>query len=105
MRAGRLDRLVVIEELTETQDSQGEPQDTWAAWATVWAEVRDVSGREYFQAQAVQSSVDTIFRIRHIANLTHKMRILSGGVYYNIKGIAEIGRSQSIEIQATKVAA
>ena len=105
MRPGRMDQRIAIEELTETQDAQGEPVAVWTEWASVWAEVRDLRGREYFQAQAVQSAIDTIFFIRHIENLTHKMRIWHGGSAYDIKGIARIGRNDGMEIQAVRAAA
>ena len=102
MRSGKLDRKIIIQELTVTQDAHGEPVDTWADWADVWAEVRDLRGREYFQAQAAQSAIDTLFRIRHIDGLKHEMRISHDDVIYDIKGIARIGRNEGLEIQATR---
>ena len=103
MRAGKLDRNITIQELTVTQDAQGEPVEAWADWAYVWAEVRDLRGREYFLAQSAQSAVDALFIIRHRDGLKHEMRISDDGVLYNIKGIARVGRNQGLEIQAVRV--
>ena len=75
MRAGQLNRRVIIQSRTETQGTTGEVTWSWSDVDEVWAAVEPVSGREYFAAQQVQSSTDTVIRIRYRHGITTKMRI------------------------------
>ena len=100
MRAGRLDRRITIEQPTAAVNTFGEPVQTWADLATVWASVRAKSGREFF-AGGEQATADTVFRIRYRSDVTRVMRISYGGAVYDITAIAEIGRREGLEIIAT----
>ena len=101
MQIGRLDRRIVIEVNTPTRSPSGEKVDSWATLATVWAEVRPLRGKEFFDAAAVQSEIDTKFRIRFRSDLTTKMRINYDGNLYDIHSIAELGRHAATEIMAS----
>lgn len=103
-RAGRLDRLITIEQVSETRDAVGGIIKTWTTWKEVWASKLDVAGREYFDAQAVQAEVTTTFRIRYVAGLSPKMRISYAGETYDIESVAEFGRREMWEIKAVRVA-
>ena len=105
MRAGRMDRKIVIEQLSVSQNAIGEAVETWAVLAAIWAEVNDLRGKEVIEARATQAEIDTIFRIRHIAGVKHDMRISHDGGYYNIRSISKIGRSRMIEITGQRQAA
>lgn len=85
MRAGRLRHRITIEQATPTQDDFGQEIIAWSTLATVWAEKRDLSGRELFQAQQVSSQVTTQFRIRHRTDVGGGERIVHDGVTYNIE--------------------
>ena len=98
MIAGRLDRLIDIEQPTETQNDYGEKTVTWSHYATVYAEVVQQSAREAFGAGKI-AETDAVFRIRYIDGVTAKMRIVYDDVYYEITGKPrEIGRKQGLEI-------
>jgi len=101
MRAGDLDRMIVIESVGATQSSSGDPTESWSTFATVWAKVIPVNTAEGFSAQQFNAKADVIFRIRHIDNLTPAMRINYNSHYYDITGITEMRRRESIEIAAT----
>lgn len=75
MRAGRLRHRVTIQSATTTVDSFGQPIETWGTFATVWAAVEPLSGREYFDAQQVQSEVSYRVRIRHLSGVVPTMRV------------------------------
>lgn len=100
MRAGELDRKIVIERVTETQNAIGEPVASWATFATVWAAVKPVRGREYFAAQGMQAEADSVFRIRWLDGVTPKMRISYDGAVYDIQHVAELGRRAGLELYA-----
>lgn len=76
MRAGRLRHRVVIEQRTEgTADAFGAPALTWTTFATRWADVRPLQGRELFAAQQVQANVSHAVRLRHLAGVLPDMRL------------------------------
>ena len=78
MRAGLLRHRVTIQNLTTTQDSFGDVVEDWSNFATVWAQVEDLSGREFFAAVQVNSEIKTRARIRYMEGIKPTMRILHG---------------------------
>ena len=99
MRAGQLRHQVVIQQPTETQDSQGQPVKSWGTFATVHANVLPLKGREYFNAQQINAETTTKFVIRYLAGITEKMRISYDSKLYNIQGIVNVGeRDRIIEL-------
>jgi len=107
MRAGPLDRRVVIEKKAPAQDGTGEEVDTWApVIATgdhaVWMGKRDVRAGERFAAQQTVAEIDTVFTARwapgfdEIQPDTH--RLVYRGRVYNVQGVTELGRRDGIEI-------
>lgn len=103
MRSGNLDRRIVIEKNAASQNSFGEPEESWSTFATVWANVRPVRGNEQFASDQRRAERQSIFRIRYLSGLTEKMRISHDSAYYDIEGIIEIGRREGMEITATAV--
>lgn len=101
MRAGELDRRITIASFTESQNAYGEPVKTWNTLATVWANVKPASGREFFNSNQRVAEVDTIFKIRYRDDVTPQMRVLYNGSIYDIKSILEIGgREEGLQILA-----
>ncbi len=84
MSIGRMDRQIVIEQNTPTQDSTGQPIDSWATLATVWAEFLPVSGQEFFQARQVNAVAVANFRIHYRTDVTRKMRLTFDDDTYDI---------------------
>jgi len=100
MRAGRMDRRITIQKVTETQNTYGEPIEAWTDHRTVWAEVvpqRGSSGEHYRNPELVSTN-RLIFRIRYLIGITNKMRIEYNSDYYDIKTTAELGRREILEI-------
>ncbi len=92
MRAGKLRHYVTIEQQVAGSPQQfgsGEPDEAWAAFATLWAGIRPLSGRELFLAQQAASRVDYEVEIRYLAGVTAGMRVAHEGVYYNIEALLD----------------
>ena len=87
MRSGRLRHRVTIQTQTKTQDSTGSVIPSWSEFAEVWASIEPISGREFFSASQVQSSVSTRIRIRFCDGVTPKMRVVHGSDYYDIEAV------------------
>lgn len=103
MRAGKLDREIVIESATSTVNAIGEPVETWATFASVWAEVKPLSASERFRSEARHSARVSTFSIRWLAGVLPTMRIKYENLYWRILGIAELGRRDGLEITAEVV--
>lgn len=99
MRIGTLRDRVTIQSATKSQDATGAIVNTWAEFATVWASIEPLSGREFFAANQVQSNVSTRIRIRYLANVTAAMRVKNGNDYYDIQAVIHDSNSGREHIQ------
>lgn len=89
MDAGRLDKRITIQSVAVTRNAIGEPIQSWADVATVWAAVEPVQGREFWEQQQVQSEVTTRIRIRYRAGITAAMRVVYGSRLLNIRSVID----------------
>lgn len=73
---GELRQRITFQQRTVTgQDSTGAQQYAWVDFATVWADVKPIGGREIFAAQQVYPDADTRVTIRWRRDLDPSMRI------------------------------
>lgn len=72
--SGSLDRLVRIERRERDEDELGQPLDRWVPIATVWANVRMLTGKETIRADAVVGEASASIRIRFRRGLETGMR-------------------------------
>ena len=102
--AGDLRDRIILQRKTITRSSAGEETVSWSDEATVWAKAEPIRGREYFQAQAVQSEVNMRFVIRfRFVFRTAVYRIKFGVKFYNIDSIINIeGLNHWQEIMCTE---
>lgn len=98
--AGQFDRRIVIERASVVVDGYGQPVETWAPHATVWASVRPMRGQEQFEAQREHATIDTRIHIRHRSDLEVTDRVVAEGITYDIVALLEIGRREVLEIIA-----
>lgn len=87
--AGKLKHRVTLQTCAPGQDAAGQPSGAWSTVATVWAEVRDISGREYIGAGGVANQVQTRIFIRRRADTVPAMRVQHGSVTYHIEAVLE----------------
>jgi len=97
MMAGRLDRKVTLQKPSTSKDKYGEEQYTWSDYRTVWADIKEQSGREMFEAGQL-AEVEILFRIRYLSEITPKWRIQYDGKDFDISHIRELGRRDGLEI-------
>lgn len=99
-RAGRRDRLVVIERKTVTQDAIGHPVESWATQYSVWCEFLPSSGREILENGRIQNAETARFVTDFYSDVTTADRINVSSKYWNIANIRELGRGEAMEILA-----
>lgn len=87
MRVGRLDQRVTLERFTSDVDEIGQPIEAWTPYATVWAAVEPLNGREFIAAQAGQSEVATRIRMRYRQGVLPPDRIVHDGKFYDITAV------------------
>lgn len=90
MRAGKLKYLITIEERSTATDAAGGMVDSWTSFATVYADVRTLSGRELDAALAVNSEVTHKWELRHLDGLLPEMRIVFEGEFFNILWVDQV---------------
>lgn len=87
MNIGKLRHRITIQQLTQTPDGAGGYTKSWVPFATVWASVEPISGKEYFEAQQTQSAVTHKIRIRYHTGITPVMRIDFKGRIFGIESV------------------
>lgn len=107
MKAGSLDTRIELRRRVLARDEEsGQTRESWPeAYATVWAEKRDLRSREFLAAQQINATISTVFRIRYRSDVlaTDRIVLVSDGTQYNIEPPAEIGRRRRLEIMASAV--
>jgi SPP1 family predicted phage head-tail adaptor len=104
MRAGELRCRVALQTATETQDGFGAPVPAWATTATVWGEMVDLTGREFFAAQQENAEVSTRIRIRYLAGVTPKMQAVVSSRTFDILAVmGPEGRKRELHLMCKEV--
>jgi len=84
MNPGELKHRVTIQERSVTRDTDGGESESWVDFATVWAAVEPLQGREFFAAQQTNSEVTGKVRLRYLAGVKPTMRVLFGARVFDI---------------------
>lgn len=87
MNIGKLRHCITLQRQINAQNDYGAVVTTWQDIATVWAEIKPISGREYFEASQVQSEVTTQIWIRYRDGIEPTMRVAHNGKQYEIVSI------------------
>ena len=84
MDAGTLRQRVTIQSKTITEDSLGQPIETWTDLVTLWANVKFENGAEYNRANRESNEVLASVRVRRRNDITHEMRVVYQNYLFNI---------------------
>jgi head-tail adaptor len=118
MRAGTLDRRVVVQRFTASSSPSGELVEAWSAIGPArWASKRPVSGDERFAAQQLLAKEQVEFQLRwadDLADMQPTDRIIepasdaAGPIdersIYDIIGVFEIGRRDGLRVLTVRFA-
>ena len=101
--AGKLDRLILIQQATKTPDSSGQPIVTWTTYKSCYAKKEDVDLKEdekFESGTQLIASDFTWWTMRFDENVNAEMRIVYGGLNYDLVGQPrEIGRRQFMKVR------
>lgn len=98
MDIGRFNKRITLQMRSSTLDSYGQEINSWSDVATVWANIKHVSGREKLKAGQVDSVLTHTVAVRYNPNFTpprtvDAWRISYDGRYFNITSAMNINES------------
>ena len=97
---------IVIEQATETRNSVGEVTLSWSTFATVWADVQALSGREAERYGQIVGFTGHKVTIRQLTGVKVSMRIIYESTRtLEIGAINEYERGWYVELICTEKAA
>jgi SPP1 family predicted phage head-tail adaptor len=85
-----------------TRNAAGEEVPNWVAFATRYAAISTLSGRELMAAQARNSETTHSIEFRYLAGLTQQMRIKFGTRIFVITGINDVDMRRTDHIVECK---
>ncbi|AFC28393.1 phage head-tail adaptor, putative [Paenibacillus mucilaginosus 3016] len=89
MNPAKYNRRIHILQPVRGEDNEGIPVITWAPIICLWAAVKPLRGREYFQAAAINQENTLRVEIRYRTGITSEMRVQYAGKLYNINAILD----------------
>lgn len=102
-QAGNLDQRIELQAKTRTADGVGGATTAWTTYATVWALVRPMSGRERENAMRTEGKADYLIVLRNRDDVLETHRIKWRGRYLNIRFPKNAGpRGPWLELEAEK---
>ena len=106
INAGNLADRIVIEQATETRNSVGEVTLSWSTFATVWADVSALSGREAERYGQIVGFTGHKVTIRQLPGVKVSMRVIYESTRtLEIGAINEYERGWYVELICTEKAA
>ena len=106
INAGNLVDRIVIEQAAETRNSVGEVTLSWSTFATVWADVQALSGREAERYGQIVGFTGHKVTIRQLPGVKVSMRVIYEGTRtLEIGAINEYERGWYLELICTEKAA
>lgn len=104
MQAGQLRDRITIQRKTGGTDAWGAPlPEAWEDYATIWANVRHLSGTESIKAGADVSVVSASIRIRWRQDVTAGMRVIAGAQTFDVEAVLYGQRREYVDLQAKRV--
>ena len=86
--------------------NHGIRQERWETAFSCWCGVEPLSGREFWEAAAINRENEVRFTIRYRRDVSPEMRMRLDGVVYNITSITDRNnRHEALEILARTVTA
>ena len=96
IRAGELRHKIVIQQNTPTtRDSMNVEVDSWADFATVWASIEPIRGKEFWDSQQVNAEITGKIKIRYLAGVISKMRVKYETRIFEIISVINPGEKNS----------
>lgn len=104
---GAMRHRITVETPSDVRNSVGETSQTWAVFATRWANVQPITYSEQTRRGQIGGSTSYQVNLRYLAGLTASMRLVwparSNMVLY-ISSIVEVGNKEEHELSCDSAA-
>lgn len=97
---------IEIQQAVKLSDGMGGFTETWGQVCTVWASMRQESGKEMVNADKIQATRRVQYGIRYRTDIAANMRILHGSRTLNIIAVLDpAGTFERLDLIAEEVSA
>lgn len=96
-----LDRIGTIQQATET-NTNGSVSRTWSTFLTYPFALDSSNGNEQKNGDKIEGVQTLIITGRWFNGITSEMRMYYDGAYWNIEGVAEMGRKERLVLTLRK---
>ena len=100
MRAGEMDRAIVIQQRIVKRGTSGGEEIEWIDFVTLAAKVIEDTGTERFRDDQNQGFQIVVFKIYFRTGIKDEMRIHYKNEIFDILGQKELGRREGLQITA-----
>ena len=97
MKAGLLRHRVTLQSRVDTVDAIGQPSTSWLDTATLWGDVRYLTGLGALKAGADISQSNASIRVRHTA-VNAGQRVVYGNEVFDIEAVLPDGKRQWVDL-------
>ncbi|MBD2800752.1 phage head closure protein [Xenorhabdus sp. 42] len=98
MNIGRLRHRITLQHFTQITLPSGQRIQEWRDIATVWAEVKHISGRELLASGAALSETTVRVWLRYRADVTPASRMVFRGQTYGIQAVIPDPKRTQLEL-------
>lgn len=103
---GNLIQRIALQSYDESRTASGAVTRTWSTYATVWAQLRTLSGRERDRAQQEAATLSHEITIRYRSGVRPDHRVYYAGRTFDIKDVRNVDeRNKEIRMRCIEVAA
>lgn len=101
MNIGKLNKRITFLKLTTGYDEMGqEIEGAWQSFKTVWASIKPLRGREYWDAKKKSAEQNYKIMTRYHDGITDDMRIQYKNKIFNIESAVDVDeKGEMLEIQ------
>jgi len=100
MKAGQLDRVIVVQRYTVVgDDGYGNQIEEWADLVTLRAQLIQAGTEEYIRDYGQSDETVIVFRTWFVDGMTTDDRVVYNGLIHDIKEMKEIGRRNGLEFR------
>lgn len=92
MDAGKLDSRLTLRRRSTGRDAAGQPLNTWLTVASVWANIKYLTGTAAIKADRTTGMASVSIRIRWRADVSTGMHAAYGATVYEIKSALPQGK-------------
>ena len=102
--AGKLTKRIILQKSIMTQNTYGEEVPTWETISSVWAQIIELRGKEFWTSKQLNSEITSKLTIRYRTDVDTTVRIMYGSRIFYILSIIRDDNTTYLELMCKEVA-